>query len=203
MNENLNERGEKLRAAAAQARGGLGDRLGDLSGAIMIRALLLALVGISVIFWPATALSILLISVAILLIVDGIVGIFGALRANERGAFLGQSILSLLMGGVLFLWPAATTRTLMLVLGAWALVHGVLLLWSARELAADDPYRGTQQTVGIVLAVIGGLLLFWPGAGVVALSWILGGAALVIAAVLFWLSRRMKGLGNRVAGDSA
>jgi uncharacterized membrane protein HdeD (DUF308 family) len=143
------------------------------------------------------------VAVAILLIIDGIAGIFSVLRANERGAFLGQSILSLAIGGVLLLWPGATARTLMLVLGVWALLHGATLLWSLRELSQADAYRGAQQTVGIALVVIGAILVLWPGAGIVTLSWVLGIAALVIAAVLFWLAQRMKQMQLRIDGDQA
>lgn len=201
MNENLQERGEQLQAAAAQVRGGLSDRLSDLSGAIMIKAVIIAVLGICVLIWPATAFSVLLFAVAALLILDGIAGLVSVFRTTERGAFLGQSILSIVIGGILLLWPAATSRTLMLVLGAWALLHGFMLLWSLRELPKDDSYRNTQRTVGIVLAVIGGILLLWPGAGIVTLSWVLGIGALIIAAVLFWLAQRMKRVRNRVDGE--
>jgi uncharacterized membrane protein HdeD (DUF308 family) len=201
MNEKLQERGEQLQAAAAQVRGGLSDRLSDLSGAIMIKAVIIAVLGICVLIWPATAFSVLLFAVAALLILDGIVGLVSVFRTSERGAFLGQSILSIVIGGILLLWPAATSRTLMLVLGAWALLHGLMLLWSLRELPKDDSYRSTQMTVGIVLAVIGGILLLWPGAGIVTLSWVLGIGALIIAAVLFWLAQRMRRVKNRVDGE--
>lgn len=179
-------------------RGGLSGKLGDLAGAIRIKAVIIAVLGLSVIFWPTTMFNMLLIAVAVLLIADGVGGLMTARRAEERGAFLGQSLLSLVTGGVLLVWPGATSRTLMLVLGAWALLHGVMLLWSLRQLEADDPYRSTQQSVGIVLVVIGAVLLGWPGAGIVALSWVLGIAALGIAAVLFWLAGRMKQLTGRV-----
>jgi uncharacterized membrane protein HdeD (DUF308 family) len=201
MNENLQERGEQLQAAAAQVRGGLSDRLSDLSGTIMIKAVIIAVLGICVLIWPATAFSVLLFAVAALLILDGIAGLVSVFRTSERGAFLGQSILSIVIGGILLLWPAATSRTLMLVLGAWALLHGLMLLWSLRELPKDDTYRNTQKTVGIVVAVIGGILLLWPGAGIVTLSWVLGIGALIIAAVLFWLAQRMKRVKSRVDGE--
>jgi uncharacterized membrane protein HdeD (DUF308 family) len=201
MNENLQERGEQLQAAATQVRGGLSDRLSDLSGTIMIKAVIIAVLGICVLIWPATAFSVLLFAVAALLILDGIAGLVSVFRTSERGAFLGQSILSIVIGGILLLWPAATSRTLMLVFGAWALLHGLMLLWSLRELPKDDTYRNTQKTVGIVLAVIGGILLLWPGAGIVTLSWVLGIGALIIAAVLFWLAQRMKRVKSRVDGE--
>lgn len=200
MNNNLQEKGEQLRAAAGQVRSGVSEKLGDLSGSIMFKAILIGVLGLCVIVWPTTSFSILLIAIAILLIVDGLIGIFSVMRANERGAFLGQSILSLAIGAALLFWPGASVKTVFLLLGIWALLHGVMLLWSLRELPDDDPYRSTQRTVGIILAIIGAVLLIWPGAGMVTVSWMLGLAALVIAGALFWLSRRMKRLQDRVEG---
>lgn len=203
MNNNLQEKGEQLRAAAGQVRGGVSDKLGDLSGSIMFRAILIGALGLCAIAWPATSFGLLLIAIAVLLIVDGLIGIVSVMRANERGAFLGQSILSLAIGALLLFWPGASVKTLFFLLGVWSLLHGIMLLWSLRDLPETDPYRSTQRIVGIILAIIGAVLLIWPGAGIVTLSWMLGLAALVIAGVLFWLSRRMKQLKNRVSGDVA
>ena len=204
MNDDIEERGERLRAAAGQLRGGVSAKLGDLSGAILFKAIVIAVLGVCLIFWPTKSISILLLAVGVMLIIDGIVELLGAIRAQERGAFLGQSILSLAIGAALLFWPGASVRTLFLVLGAWSLLHGISLLWSLREIDQDDDsYRPAQRTVGIVLTVIGAVLILWPGAGVVTLSWVLGIAALVIAGVLFWLSQRMKRLKNRVAEGPA
>jgi len=200
VNNNVQEKGEQLRAAAGQVRSGVSEKLGDLSGSIMLKAILIGVLGLCVIVWPTTSFGLLVVAIAVLLIVDGLIGIFSVMRANERGAFLGQSFLSIAIGAILLFWPGASVKTLFFLLGAWSLLHGIMLLWSLRELPEDDPYRSTQRTVGIILAVIGAVLLIWPGAGVVTLSWMLGLAALVIAGVLFWLSQRMKRLKRRVEG---
>jgi uncharacterized membrane protein HdeD (DUF308 family) len=202
MTEDIGESDERLRAAAVRARGGLSDRMGGISRALTVKAVLLAVLGVCVIVWPTTAFNILLLAVALMLIVDGIAGFVSVFRANERGAFLGQSILSLVLGAILLLWPGATARTLMLVLGAWALLHGVMLLWSLREISTEAAYRDLRRTVGIVLAIVGVILLLWPGAGIVTLSWVIGIGALVIAGVLAWLASRMRQLKSRVAAEA-
>jgi uncharacterized membrane protein HdeD (DUF308 family) len=176
--------------------------MGGISRALTVKAVLLAVLGVCVIVWPTTAFNILLLAVALMLIVDGIAGFVSVFRANERGAFLGQSILSLVLGAILLLWPGATARTLMLVLGAWALLHGVMLLWSLREISTEAAYRDLRRTVGIVLAIVGVILLLWPGAGIVTLSWVIGIGALVIAGVLAWLASRMRQLKSRVAAEA-
>jgi uncharacterized membrane protein HdeD (DUF308 family) len=196
----MENRGEKLRAAASGVRDGVGNRLGDVQRALMLKAVLVAVIGLCVIFWPTTAFNILLRAVALLLIIDGVFGVVSMFRSGEVGGYLLQTITSLVVGAVLLFWPDATFKTLLIVMGAWAVLNGLTLLWSLRELEEDSPQRDAQRTVGLALVIIGGVLIFWPGAGIVTLSWVLGIAALAIAAVLFWLAQRIKGLHARV-GD--
>jgi uncharacterized membrane protein HdeD (DUF308 family) len=205
MNENPEIRGDRIRAAAARGQEAVSVKLGDLSGSIMIKAILLAVVGVSALIWPTSSITLLTKAVAILLIVDAVISLVGIFRVNERGAYLLQAVIGFGIGAVLLFWPDQSLRMLMLFLGVWALLTGVALLLPGDD-AVDPAFRQTAKTVGIVLSVIGAVLLFWPGTGIVTLGWVIGIAALIIAALLFWLASRMKGLRRRVdaaghAGD--
>jgi uncharacterized membrane protein HdeD (DUF308 family) len=202
MTENEGKPGERILAAASSARSGLSDRLGNVRRSLLIKAVLVAIAGVCVIAWPAATAVYLLWAIALLLIIDGIAGVLSLFRAGERGAYFFQGLISLAAGAVLLLWPGATIRTLVLVFGVWAILNGVSMLLSLKDLDQDAPLRQAQKTVGIVLGVVGILLVFWPGVAGVALSWLVGIAAFIIAAVLFWLSRRMDKLQERVAGES-
>lgn len=201
MTEHTGKPGERIRAAASLARSGVTDRLGHVRRALLIKAVLIAIAGICVIAWPQASAKYLLWAFAALLVIDGIAGVLSLFNAGERGAYFFQGLISLAIGAVIFLWPGATLRTLMLVFGAWAILNGTTFLWTLRDLEQDDPLRQLQLIAGIVLAVVGIALVFWPGIATVALSWLIGIAALVIAGVLFWLSQRMDQLRDRVAGD--
>jgi uncharacterized membrane protein HdeD (DUF308 family) len=200
MAENEAGPGERIRAAASTARSGLSDRLGNVRRALMIKAILVAVAGIFVIAWPKAAALYLLWAIALLLIIDGIAGVLSLFRAGERGAYFFQGLISLAIGAVLILWPGATLQTLVLVFGVWAILNSIAMLVSLKDLDQEAPLRQAQKTVGIVLGVVGILLVFWPGVAGIALSWLVGIAALIVAAVLFWLSRRMDDLQERVAG---
>jgi uncharacterized membrane protein HdeD (DUF308 family) len=203
MAENSDGPRDVLRTGGMRARSGLEDKLGDLSSAIMIKAVLVAILGLCLLVWPVTSLRFLMLAIAALLIFDGVAGMVSALRAGEHGGYLGQSILSLIIGGILLLWPDVTMGLLFRLAGIWAVLTGAALFWSLRQIPSDDSFRSTQLTVAVVLALVGVALLFWPNAGAVTLSWVIGVAALIIAAALFWLARRMKKLGRRVASPVA
>lgn len=201
MSEDTGKPGERIRAAASQARSGLTDRLGHVRRALLIKAILIAIAGICVIAWPQASAQYLLWAIAALLVFDGIAGVLSLFNAGERGAYFIQGLISLAVGAVLFLWPGATIRTLVLVFGAWAILNGIALLWTLKDLDQDEALRQVQKVTGIVLTLVGVVLVFWPGIAAVTLSWLVGIAALLIAAVLFWLSQRMEKLQDRVAGD--
>jgi len=201
MSEDTGKPGERIRAAASQARSGLTDRLGHVRRALLIKAILIAIAGVCVIAWPQASAQYLLWAIAALLVFDGIAGVLSLFNAGERGAYFIQGLISLAVGAVLFLWPGATIRTLVLVFGAWAILNGIALLWTLKDLDRDDALRQVQKVAGIVLTLVGVVLVFWPGIAAVTLSWLVGIAALLIAAVLFWLSQRMEKLQDRVAGD--
>lgn len=192
--------GERMRAAASNARSGLSDRLGHVRRSLLLKAILVAIAGVCVIAWPKAAALYLLWAIALLLIIDGIAGVLSLFRAGERGAYFFQGLISLAIGAVLILWPGATLKTLVLVFGVWAILNSIAMLLSLKDLDQEAPLRQAQKTVGIVLGVVGILLVFWPGVAGIALSWLVGIAALIVAAVLFWLSRRMDELQERVAG---
>jgi len=79
-----------------------------------------------------------------------------------------------------------------------ALFTGVSRILGARRANAEDTDRGLMTTMGGAVAVIGLVLLIWPGTGVVAISWIIALGALLLAALLIFLALRLKRLKKRV-----
>ena len=83
--------------------------------------------------------------------------------------------------------------------GAWALFTGISQIIAARRADADFTERSPMTTVGRILAVIGLVLIVWPGTGVVTISWVIAIALLLIAGLLIFLALRLKRLKERVA----
>jgi len=88
--------------------------------------------------------------------------------------------------------------TLLMVFGGWALFTGVSHILAGRRANVDDTDRGLMTTMGGAVAVVGLVLLIWPGTGVVTISWIIALAALLFAALLIFLAIRLKRLKKRM-----
>jgi uncharacterized membrane protein HdeD (DUF308 family) len=126
------------------------------------------------------------------LIADGVMGLVVSFRRPGASGGPLQPVVSVVVGLVLVFWPSQSARTLFMVLGAGALFIGISYLVSARRYGTGEMDRQLLTTVGVIAALLGVILLVWPGAAVVTVSWILAVAALVVAAVLIFLGVRFK-----------
>jgi uncharacterized membrane protein HdeD (DUF308 family) len=188
----------KLQTAAAGAQARISDKLGDVWWSLLVRGLLAVALGIAAIFWPTATLELLVRLVGLYLLFDGIVSLVGAFRARELSAYLVPGLISVVIGVVLLFWPDVTGRLLLIIVGIWALFQGVTLFWAGRQADANDPERSLAMTIGAVAAIAGVIFVFWPGAGSVAISWVIGITALLIGALLIFLASRVRQAAKRV-----
>ena len=94
-------------------------------------------------------------------------------------------------------WPSGSLRSLLFLFGAWVLFVGVSEFLSARRLSPTDPEQGPLKTMGIAGAILGLVLMLWPGSGIVALSWVIAIAALVMGGMMIYLALRFRKLEQR------
>jgi uncharacterized membrane protein HdeD (DUF308 family) len=189
---------EKLQTAAAGAQARVSDKLGDVWWSLLVRGLLAVALGIAAIFWPKATLELLVRLIGLYVLFDGIVSLVGAFRARELSAYLVPGLISVVIGVILLFWPDVTGRLLLIIVGIWALFQGATLFWAGRQADANDPERGLAMTIGAVAAIAGVIFVVWPGAGSVAISWVIGIAALLIGALLIYLAQRVQQAAKRV-----
>ncbi len=194
----MNERKEPLQSLAAGVQSRVSGKLGDIWWAFMLRGAFAALLGICALIWPTLSFTILTRMIGLYLLADGLPGLVGVLRASDRGTYLLQAVVSLAVGGILLFLPSTSARTVLMIFGGWALFTGVSNILAARRANIEDTERGLMTTMGGAVALVGLILLIWPGTGVVAISWIIALAALLLAALLIFLALRLKRLKKRV-----
>ena len=194
----MNEREETLRFLAAGMQSRVSGKLGDIWWAFMLRGVFAGVLGVCALLWPTPSFTILTRMVGLYCLADGLSGLVGALRASDRGTYLLQAVVSLVVGGFFLFLPSASARTLLMVFGGWALFTGVSHILAARRANVEETDRGLMTTMGGAVAVVGLVLLIWPGTGVVAISWIIALVALLFAGLLIFLALRLKRLKKRV-----
>ncbi len=177
------------------AREALSNRLATVWWTFFVRGVLAAGVGLAALFWPTGSISLLLQIVGILLIVDGGLTSFGV---GRRGAAGSVGIGAIFIGLILLIWPEGTARFAFALLGAFALLVGIGSLLTWRQLPEWDPERTAARNAGFAGLLIGLLLIFWPGSGLVALGWAIAFGSLAVSAMMFLLASRFKGANERL-----
>uniref|UniRef100_UPI000E34A578 HdeD family acid-resistance protein n=1 Tax=Blastomonas sp. UPD001 TaxID=2217673 RepID=UPI000E34A578 len=126
---------------------------------------------------------------------DGVLGIIMSVRGARRGErwiwLLLGGILGIVVGVLAILWPGITVFAFVMLVAAWALISGSLMLISTFRLKIAHG-RIWLAIGGIASIVLGVLLVIWPSVGALVLTWWTGAHALVLGATLLVLAYRLR-----------
>lgn len=165
---------------------------------LMVRGVIALTLGAFALFSPTMSLSVLIMVVGIFCAADGVITLLFAMRASELKEYLIQGAISLIIGLVLIFWPEGTLRILLILFGLWLVFIGISQILTARRLDVEDSNRALLMTLGILVAAIGGVLVFWPGSGIVVISWVIAFAALFYGIMSIYLGFRFRKLSKAV-----
>jgi uncharacterized membrane protein HdeD (DUF308 family) len=163
---------------------------------IMLRGAIAVLFGVIALAAPGAALFSLAFLFGVYLLVDGVIGVAGtvrAVRAHGRwGGLLAEAVLNILMGLIALLMPAAAVLAFVLLVAAWALISGGLMLSAAMRLHVSHG-RWWLALGGIASLVWGVMLVAAPLIGAVVLAWWIGIYAIVFGVALLVCGWRLRG----------
>ncbi|MEX0307922.1 MAG: HdeD family acid-resistance protein [Ruegeria sp.] len=195
MTDQPPRQGDILDDDTISARDALSTNLASLWWTFLLRGVLAGLVGIAALFWPTSSIALLLRLVGVLLILDGALTWFGF---GRRGLIGGFGIGAALIGLILLIWPQGVAWLAFTLMGAMALFVAIGSLMALPQMHPQDPERATVRNSGIFALIVGLILIFWPGSGMVALGWAIAFFALTSAVVMFFLAARFKKAGDRL-----
>ena len=163
---------------------------------VAVRGLIALLFGIMLLAWPGVSLFIFAILFGAFAFVDGIFTLVAAVNykagAGQRTWLFARGILGIIVGIVTFFWPAITELALVLLIGAWALVTGIMELNFAFRSVRETGSKWLFAVSGILSIILGILLLVRPIAAIIAVIWIIGAYAVIAGIVLIVLGFRLR-----------
>lgn len=141
-----------------------------LAWATGLRALLMLLFGIYCVLWPASALTTLVMVAAVVLLVAGVLGLwgltFGGVRTPTYWWDVIRSGLAILVGVLIILSPLMatilTTTFLVTLIGLEAILFGVIEIWFVWRERAMYGSIWPAMLQGILFVLFGLALVFWP-----------------------------------------
>lgn len=168
---------------------------------LMVRGVLSVAFGVLALAWPGDTVGFLLLFFGAYAFVDGLFAIGAALTYyhNRRHwwALMAEGLLGVGLGMITLISPAAVAVASVVLIGVWAIATGILELVAALQLRSHIDNEIWLGLSGIVSMVFGVVLLAQPGAGLLALVWIIGGYAILFGCLLIVLSLRVRNWGLR------
>ncbi|AWI87782.1 HdeD family acid-resistance protein [Methylorubrum aminovorans] len=162
---------------------------------VALRGLLAILFGAIAFVAPGAFVLSLVLFFSAYMLVDGAFGIVAAVRAarqHERWGFLLlEGLLDIVVGVAAFLVPAAAVWAFVLLVAAWAILSGGLMIAAAFRLHLDYG-RWWLGLGGLVSVLFGIVLLINPGMSALVLTWWLGAYAVAFGVMLLILGFRLR-----------
>jgi len=161
-----------------------------------LRGIIAIAFGIMTLLWPGITMISLIALFAAYALLGGIVAIYGAIR--HRGQMedwwlpLLLGLFSVGAGIVTIVHPAMTALILVLLIGANAMVTGILDIATAIRMRKTIKNEWMLALSGVLSLIFGALVFLLPGPGALALTWLIGVYALFTGALLLGLAFRLR-----------
>jgi len=161
---------------------------------LLLRGIAGILFGVLAFVWPGITLLSLIFLYGAYALLDGIFAIMAAIRGGtaERWWLALIGVLGIAAGLLTFLWPGMTALVLAIFIGAWSLIHGIFEIVGAIRVRKEIDNEWWLILSGALSVLFGLAILIMPGAGALALIWIIGAYAIVFGALLVGFALRLK-----------
>jgi uncharacterized membrane protein HdeD (DUF308 family) len=160
----------------------VGSDMNRVRWALGINGALSVALGVIILIWPGISLHALVILFGAFSLANGIISLGVAIsgRVREgRGWLALAGIAGIAVGVLVFLWTDMSALALLYVIGAYAVVLGVIAIGGAFWLPLDGGDRALSTLTGIVSIVFGIVMFAKPGDGALVLLALIAAFALV------------------------
>ncbi len=161
------------------------------SASLIWQGVLAIIVGIIALSWPGVTVLALVILFAVYAFMASGLEAVQAFSSRAAGPVLGHLLLALIAlaaGVVALAWPGPPARVLVLVIGIWAVLAGLVMIGAAFQQGEPAGTRALFILSGLAMVAFGVVLFTHPGIGAVTL------------ALLFGLFNLVLGISEIVAG---
>jgi len=170
---------------------------------LLVRGLIAIAFGILTWVQPGISLAALVLLFGAYALADGILGVWTAIAGRgeheDWWILLLWGLISVGVGILTFLAPGVTALALLFYIAAWAIATGVLEIVAAIRLR--KVLRGEWWLIlgGLASVIFGVLLLAQPGAGALAVLWLIATYAVIFGVLLVILAFKVRTFGSQLA----
>jgi uncharacterized membrane protein HdeD (DUF308 family) len=164
---------------------------------LLLRGIAAIAFGVLAFMWPDLTLLTLTYMWGFYAIADGVLALWAAI-AGKGGEIAPRwwlavvGISGILAGLLAFVWPGMTALVLLMFIASWAIVIGVLQIWGAIRLRKEIEGEWLLGLSGLLSVAFGVILFVQPGAGALAVVWMIGWFAILAGCVYIALAFQLK-----------
>jgi uncharacterized membrane protein HdeD (DUF308 family) len=178
--------------------------LGRLWWLVLLRGIAAIAFGVLALVWPGVTLITLTLFWGAYAFIDGVTALWSGWQAKDGGKPWWQFVLIGLLGiaaGVFtFLSPAFTAIALLTLIAAWAIVTGVFEILAAIRLRKEIDNEWLLILSGLLSVAFGVLMIARPGAGALAVLWLISAFSIAFGVLLVGLAFSLKKHAARTVG---
>ncbi len=167
---------------------------------LMARGVAAILLGICAIVWPGATLLWLVFLFGTFTIIDGIAAIILGFRGEANGTvwwtMVTLGVIAIAAGIAAFAWPGLTLLVLATIIAISAIVRGAFEIFAAITLRKELDDEWILGLSGAMSIIFGALIMFRPGAGLIALTLLIGAYMLALGVFAIALALRLRMMGR-------
>jgi uncharacterized membrane protein HdeD (DUF308 family) len=151
--------------------------LKSLSTSLIVRGVLALAVGIIALAWPGVTVFALVVLFAVYAFIAAGLQAMRAFSSAKAGPVIGHLLLGLVdiaAGVVALTWPGPTALVLVLIVGIWAVIAGLVEIAAAFQAGEPGGTRALFILGGLVSVAFGVVLCARPGLGAITLALLFG-----------------------------
>lgn len=162
----------------------------------LVRGLLAIAFGLAALVWPDVTLLVLVALFGAFALLDGVISVLFGITGREsiRWWMVIWGLVGVAAGIGVFLWPTIGALALVYVIAAWAILTGAMEIAAAITWRREIRSEWVLIVAGVLSVLVGGAMALFPGAGAVALVWLIGAYAVVFGVLLVIVAFRLRDL---------
>ncbi len=149
----------------------------SLSTSLIVRGILALAVGIIALAWPQVTVLALVILFAVYAFIAAGLQAMQAFSSAKAGPVIGHLLLGLVdiaAGVVALAWPGPTALVLVLIVGIWAVIAGIVEIAAAFQAGQQAGTRAMYILGGLITIAFGVVLCARPGLGAITVALLFG-----------------------------
>jgi uncharacterized membrane protein HdeD (DUF308 family) len=169
---------------------------------VLLRGLAAIVFGLLTLFRPGISLAALVLLFGVYALVDGVLDVWHAISGRKENdhwwMLLLGGLLGIVVGFITLTTPGITALALLFYIAIWAIARGVLEIVAAIRLRKEIEGEWLFILGGLASVVFGVLLITRPGAGALAVLWLIGIYAIIFGIITVSLAFKARGFAHRV-----